>query len=292
MLPVLLRLGTATSLSSALVQLQAYAGVAGYSPAEAAALSSRLELVEKLTRRFRVRGSSELLGLAEAWSDQLEQYYDTLGAPGGGRWGAADDYIHQYVYVRKWTETGLVMLVRGLERAAVQWWPAGSWPCGVDMTQGKQQQKLAAAAAGMKWYTPLCESDTLESAMSNKPLLPLAACVAVPCPALPLSLPLLLSGQQEVWRAEVAALQAQVTGAALQLSAARRSAAVRLSAAVQSCLSQLAMSSSRFGVDISWTPAGQAEQQVGSSRGSRVAPGGEGDRLAACCALCGTREHV
>lgn len=70
------------------------------------------------------------------------------------------------------------------------------------------------------------------------------------------------AGQAEAWRAEAAALQADTSQAALALSQARRAAAGALSEAVQGCLSQLAMGSSRFAVDISWTPAGQAEQQV------------------------------
>jgi hypothetical protein len=47
---------------------------------EASELSARLDLLERLCRRFRARGSSQLLQLAESWSDQLEQYYASIGA--------------------------------------------------------------------------------------------------------------------------------------------------------------------------------------------------------------------
>jgi DNA repair ATPase RecN len=75
------------------------------------------------------------------------------------------------------------------------------------------------------------------------------------------------AGQAEAWRAEAAALQSDISSAALALSQARRAAAGALAQTVQGCLSQLAMGSSRFAVEISWTPAGQAEQQVGGVAG-------------------------
>jgi DNA repair ATPase RecN len=88
------------------------------------------------------------------------------------------------------------------------------------------------------------------------------------------------AGQAEAWRAEAAALQADISTAALQLSQARRAAAGSLSSAVQGCLAQLAMGSSRFAVDIAWVPAGQAEQQVGGLRRWRVS---RGICLKLCC---------
>jgi DNA repair ATPase RecN len=67
------------------LQLSSYASAADYSPSEAAELSARLELLERLCRRFRARGSSHLLQMAESWSDQLEQYYASTGAALGSK---------------------------------------------------------------------------------------------------------------------------------------------------------------------------------------------------------------
>ncbi|WIA31265.1 hypothetical protein OEZ86_001261 [Tetradesmus obliquus] len=145
------------ALLEAQAQLSSYASSADYSPSEAAELSARLDLLERLCRRFRARGSSQLLQMAEDWSDQLEQYYASIG-------------------------------------------------------------------------------------------------------------------QAEAWRAEAAALQADISSAALALSQARRGAAGALSEAVQGCLGQLAMGSSRFAVDIAWSPAGTAEQQAGPSSRAVLAP--------------------
>jgi DNA repair ATPase RecN len=64
-------------------QLSCYASAADYSPSEAAELSARLELLERLCRRFRARGSSQLLQMAQQWSDQLEQYYASIGEARG-----------------------------------------------------------------------------------------------------------------------------------------------------------------------------------------------------------------
>jgi hypothetical protein len=65
-----------------LLQVSAYADVSGYSPGEAADLSARLDLIDRLCKRFRVRGAGgtrELLQLAQDWSRQLEAFYDSLG---------------------------------------------------------------------------------------------------------------------------------------------------------------------------------------------------------------------
>lgn len=71
----------AEALAEAGEQVRRYADVARYDAGAAAALSCRLELVEKLCRRFRVRSSSELLALADGWAAQLEGFYEGAGEP-------------------------------------------------------------------------------------------------------------------------------------------------------------------------------------------------------------------
>eukprot|EP00775_Hariotina_reticulata_P006626 gene6627-6854_t len=73
-------------LRAAAAQVSLYADVSSYSPSEAADLAGRLDLIEKLCKRFRVRGAGgtrELLQLAQGWSQQLEAFYDSLAAAVG-----------------------------------------------------------------------------------------------------------------------------------------------------------------------------------------------------------------
>eukprot|EP00803_Ostreobium_quekettii_P001314 evm.model.scf_926.1 EVM.evm.TU.scf_926.1 scf_926:4055-7364(-) len=87
------------------------------------------------------------------------------------------------------------------------------------------------------------------------------------------------SGNQEQWEQEVQTLSSELEAEACRLSSLRRGAAGRLRAAVEKCLGQLAMATSRFDVRVCWEPESKPHSalhisepraaELGERRGSR-----------------------
>lgn len=79
--PRVLHARTLFNTHTSSTQLSSYAGAVDYSAADAAAISTRLELITKLARRFKCasRGAAGLLELQKQWRRQLQQYYDSQG---------------------------------------------------------------------------------------------------------------------------------------------------------------------------------------------------------------------